>query len=103
MTKEKDELNRLNKNKAAENDELKNKITVNRDRVDKIGQDYDSSKIGTEEIVRANELLKNDLADLKQKIKAEKESELELKGSKDKINHTIYKSVDDNEVLKTKE
>ena len=49
------------------------------------------SKNDNEDLVRKNANLKDEIVELEDRLKVEKDKQVELRGIKDKANHNVYK------------
>ena len=102
LQREKQELQRLSGNKNTENEDMNQKINKMRERGHYINEEYEQAKDMNDEFMRNNQNIKGDIVELEDRIQVEKDKSFELRGIKDKSNHTIYKTVSENEEARSK-
>lgn len=101
--RELEELRRINSNKISDNEGLRLKSMSNKDLLKNNEHEYLSVREQNEEIIWKNKALKDEIVQLEDRLREERQRQVELRAVKDKVSHQIYKGTDELGDLRVKE
>lgn len=76
---------------------MQSKIEKFKDRFVNIDDEYGNSRGTNDDLLRKNQQLKNEIVEIEDKIQVERDKQFQLRATKDKANHNVYKTVSESE------